>query len=177
MGKVALLQENIIDWCVQINCNLFDHILTLGKHLRCDFAISTEDMIEDDVDGLISGVSVAIAQGSDVFHVIIYDDLMSQSRLNRKDLFKIPNKLFVYSSIVVNMNCVVPVGITKRTGCRGRINGISDIKLYLDGDRMRNIWILAPPQKSLYTVCEFAFNTEEWSLKTKIWIPHRFLLV
>ena len=30
--------ENSINWCIDIKSLLFDHILIMGKHLRCDFA-------------------------------------------------------------------------------------------------------------------------------------------
>ena len=48
---------------------MFDHILTLGNHLRCYFYIIVKKMLEDDVDGLLDAVSVFIAQGSYVLHV------------------------------------------------------------------------------------------------------------
>ena len=52
-----------------------------------------------------------------------------------------------------------------------------DITLYLDRERTRPIWPLAPPPSSLYTVCEIAFYSEKWPLKTQMWVPCRFLLV
>ena len=60
--------ENSIYWYVHIKIRLFDHILTLNKHLRCNFSIIIKDMLEDDSDGLIDEFGVAIAQGSDVLH-------------------------------------------------------------------------------------------------------------
>ena len=54
-------------------------------------------MIEDDVYGIIDKVSDAIAQGSDVLHVGRCDDFMSWVIHNRKDLFEVPNKLFIGS--------------------------------------------------------------------------------
>ena len=56
---------------------MFDHILTLDKHLRCDFYISVEDMLEDEVDCLIDGFSVSIEQGSDVLFIERCDKLLS----------------------------------------------------------------------------------------------------
>ena len=44
ISQVPNVIENTIDWCVHIRSHLFDHILTLGKHLRCDFSISVEYM-------------------------------------------------------------------------------------------------------------------------------------
>ena len=58
--------ENSIDWCVKIKSHLFDNIITLGKHLKCNFAIGIEEMLEDDVDGILDGVVIVIAQGSDL---------------------------------------------------------------------------------------------------------------
>ena len=55
------ITENSTSWCVHIQSHLFDHILTLGKHLRSDFFISVEDMLEYDIDDLLDVVSVAIA--------------------------------------------------------------------------------------------------------------------
>ena len=69
--------ENSIVWCIHIKSNLFDHILTFGKHLRCNFDISVKEIPEDDVDGIIYGVGVVISQGSDVFRVNICDDFLS----------------------------------------------------------------------------------------------------
>ena len=69
--------ENSTNWCVHIKILIYDHILTLGKHLRYDFYISVEEILEDDVDGLLDGVSVVIAQISDVLRVNRYDDLLS----------------------------------------------------------------------------------------------------
>ena len=49
--------------------------------------------------------------------------------------------------IVVTVNCVSPVGITKMTWCKGSMNGLMDIKLYLDRYGMRLIWPLDPPKR------------------------------
>ena len=68
--------ENCIYWFVYIKSHLFDHIITLGKHLRCDFDISFKNMIEDDVDGLIEGVISVIVQGSYVPSVDSCDDFL-----------------------------------------------------------------------------------------------------
>ena len=68
--------ENSIDWCVHIKSNLFCHILTSGKHLRCDFSTSAEEMLNDDVNGIIDGVSVTILQGSDVLCDDSYDGFL-----------------------------------------------------------------------------------------------------
>ena len=40
---------------------MFDHIIMLVKHLRCDFAVDIEEMLEDDVDGIVYGVGITIA--------------------------------------------------------------------------------------------------------------------
>ena len=39
--------ENIIDWCVVIKNYMFDHILLLGKHLRFDFFVGIEEIIDN----------------------------------------------------------------------------------------------------------------------------------
>ena len=54
--------ENSINWCFHIKSNLFGHILMLGKHLRCDFAVGIEDMLEDYVNFLLDSFSIVIAQ-------------------------------------------------------------------------------------------------------------------
>ena len=36
----------------------------LDKHLSCYFSISVEDILEDDINGILDGVSAEIAQGS-----------------------------------------------------------------------------------------------------------------
>ena len=84
-----------MDSCVQIKIHLFDHILRLGRHLRCDFSIGIEEMLEDDIDDLLDRVCIPIAQSSDVLHVDGYDDFLLCLRLNIKDLFEGPNKLCV----------------------------------------------------------------------------------
>ena len=48
--------------------HIFDDILTSGKHMVCDFPISVEEMLEDDVNGLLYGVIFVIAQDSGVIH-------------------------------------------------------------------------------------------------------------
>ena len=75
--QLIIAVNNIIDWCVHIKSQLFDHILTLGKHPRFDFTIRVEDIIEDDISGLLDGVSVAITQGSDALRVGICDNFLS----------------------------------------------------------------------------------------------------
>ena len=37
ISQLLNVVENSIDWCIHIKNNLFDHILTLGKNLRCGF--------------------------------------------------------------------------------------------------------------------------------------------
>ena len=59
------------------------------------------------------------------------------------------------------MNLVVPVRITKSKGCRGQINGVRVITLYLSRERMRKRSLLAPPPRSLYTVFKFTFNCKK----------------
>ena len=61
--------ENSIDWYVHIKIHLFGHIIMLVKHLRCDFSISFEEMLEDEVYSLLGVVSVAIVQSSDVLRI------------------------------------------------------------------------------------------------------------
>ena len=41
--------ENSICWCFHIKSHLFDHILMLGKHMRCNVEISVEEMLVDDI--------------------------------------------------------------------------------------------------------------------------------
>ena len=48
----------------------------LGKHLRFYLAISVEEMLEDDVNGLLDVVSVTITQGTAVLCVNISDYLL-----------------------------------------------------------------------------------------------------
>ena len=72
--------------------------------MKYDFTISVEYMLEDDVGGIIDGVSVVTAQGSDVLCVDICDNFLSQVSLNRKDLFEGTNQLFVFFFITVAMN-------------------------------------------------------------------------
>ena len=48
-----------------------------GKHLRCDFFIIVKEIIEDNSDFLLGGVSVVIAQGSDVLCVDSCGNLLS----------------------------------------------------------------------------------------------------
>ena len=55
---------------------MFDYIFTLGKHLRCDFPMGIKEMLEDDVNGFLGGVSIVIAQSSDVLRVERCDDLL-----------------------------------------------------------------------------------------------------
>ena len=61
--------EHSIDWCVDIKTHLFDNVLTLGKHIKCNFSVAIKYMIEDDADGHLDGVSIEIAQDSDVINV------------------------------------------------------------------------------------------------------------
>ena len=62
-----------VNWCVDIKSCLFEHIITLGRHLKCTFSVGIEDILEDDVYGLIGVVGIFIAQGSDVLRVNICD--------------------------------------------------------------------------------------------------------
>ena len=50
--------ENSIDCCVDIKSRIFDHIIKIGKHLRCDFSIGIKDILEDAIDGLLGGVNI-----------------------------------------------------------------------------------------------------------------------
>ena len=68
--------ENSIDWRVNMKIHMFDHILTLGNHLRFDFTISFEKILEDDVNGLLVGDSIAILQGSGVYCINSCYDFM-----------------------------------------------------------------------------------------------------
>ena len=61
----------------------------LGKHLKCDFDIIVEYILEDHI--------ATIEQGSDVLHIFSCDDLMLHRRFNRKNLFEVQNKFFVVS--------------------------------------------------------------------------------
>ena len=61
----------------------------------CDFSISSEEIIEDNVNGILNVVSISTAQVSNLLCVDSCDDLLLWIRLNRKDLFEVPNKLFV----------------------------------------------------------------------------------
>ena len=45
--------ENNIDWCIDIKSHLFEKILTLGKHLKCNFSVGTKEILEDDVNGIL----------------------------------------------------------------------------------------------------------------------------
>ena len=67
----------------------------MGKNLRCDSAISVEEMIEDDTNGPLDGISVAIAQGSDALYVENSDVILLCVSLKRKDLFEGPNQFLV----------------------------------------------------------------------------------
>ena len=58
--------ENSINWFIKIKIHLIDHILTLGKHLRCDFYVGIEEMLEDDVDRIFDVGGITIAQYSDI---------------------------------------------------------------------------------------------------------------
>ena len=68
--------ENSINWCIDIKSRLFDHILTLGNHLRCYFAIGIEDILNDEINGLLDGVGIMIAQGSDALQFVRCDDFL-----------------------------------------------------------------------------------------------------
>ena len=59
---------------------MFDHILKLGNLLRCDFSVGIRDILNNDVDGILDGVGIEIAQGSDVSHVDICDIFASIGR-------------------------------------------------------------------------------------------------
>ena len=48
----------------------------MGKHLRCDFSVAIEEMLEDDVDGIIDGFSFAFVQISGVVFVNSCDDFL-----------------------------------------------------------------------------------------------------
>ena len=62
--------------CIDIKIHLFDRTLTPDTHLRCDFAIGIKEMLEDEVDGILDVVVIAITQGSDVIHVDKCDYLL-----------------------------------------------------------------------------------------------------
>ena len=51
-------------------------------------------MLEDDIDGLIDIVSIAISQGSNILCFKNCDYFLSEGGLNRKDIFEGLNKLF-----------------------------------------------------------------------------------
>ena len=63
--------------------------------MRWYFFISVKETIEYEVNGLLDGVSGAIAQGSDVLHVNRRDDFLFKASLNIKDIFEGLNQLFV----------------------------------------------------------------------------------
>ena len=66
--------EKSINWCIDIISHLFNHILTLGKHLRCDSTVGIEEILDNGVYGLIDGVGIAIMKVSDVLRVNVCDD-------------------------------------------------------------------------------------------------------
>ena len=103
--------------------------------------------------------------------------LCRRSASTERNHFKVRINSFWFSCIGVMMNLVLPVGINKSLGCRGRINAVIDMTLYLARERMRPRWPLDLPPWSLLTVCEFDFNSEKCSLKTQMWATRRFLLV
>ena len=49
----------------------------MGKNLRCDFAISVEEMLDDDVNVLLDGVIVAIEKVSAVLCISSCDNFLS----------------------------------------------------------------------------------------------------
>ena len=69
--------ENSIDWGVNIKSHLFDHILVLGKHLRCDFSMAIKEVLEDDVGDFLDEGSIFIVQSSNVLSFDSCDDLLS----------------------------------------------------------------------------------------------------
>ena len=69
ISQLLNVVENSINWCIHIKGHIFDHILTLGNHLRCDFSISVEEMLDNDADGILDGFSFSIVKISDVLRV------------------------------------------------------------------------------------------------------------
>ena len=65
--------ENIIDWCINIKIHLFDHIRNMGNYLRCGFTIVILEMLEVDVDGILYGVGITIAQVRNVLCFDVHD--------------------------------------------------------------------------------------------------------
>ena len=51
------------------------------------------------------------------------------------------------------------VEITKSTGCKGWMNSVRDIVLYLSENKIRPRRPLDSSPRSLYTVCKFTFNS------------------
>ena len=48
----------------------------MDNNLKFDFAIGIEEILEDNIDGLLDRVGISIPQGSDVLLVKICDNLM-----------------------------------------------------------------------------------------------------
>ena len=91
----------------------------MGKHLRCDFSVAIEKMLEDDVDGIIDGFSFAFVQISGV--ILSTSVMISCLRADstKRTSLKVRINYFCFVCIEGTINCVVPVGITKIPGCKG----------------------------------------------------------
>ena len=76
ISQLINVVENSINLGVHIKSHLFDHILTLGKHIRCGFSIGIDDMLEDDADGILDGVIISITKISVVLCANSCDDFM-----------------------------------------------------------------------------------------------------
>ena len=119
----------------------------MGKHLRCDFSVGIEEMLEDDVDGIIDGFSFAIVQISGVIFFNSCDDFLLRSASTERTFLKFQINYLCCVCVEGTMHCVVPVGITKRPGCKGQMNNVSDIKFYLSRERMSPRWPLSLPPR------------------------------
>ena len=95
ISQLLNVTENSIDWCVHIKSHMFDQILTLDNHMKCDFPISAKNLIDYTVDDLLGEFIFAIAQGTDVLRVNSCDNFLLQGSLNRKDLFEGQDQFFV----------------------------------------------------------------------------------
>ena len=67
--------KNGINRCSHIKIHLFDHILMLGKHMRCDLFVGIKEMLEDDVGGILYEVIIKISKSSGVLHIYSCDYL------------------------------------------------------------------------------------------------------
>ena len=138
----------------------FDHILTLGKNIRCDFSVGIREMHRMTLMVFLMELVLqfwkVVMYFTSTAAMICYSKSSSTESTSLKDRI---NYLFCFF-IAVMMNWIVPSRITKRPGCKEWMNTVRYIKLYLAVERMRPIWPLDPPQRLLYTVCELSFNSD-----------------